>query len=195
MHQAAARRLLARIAHGRPRLRADARAAQRHARRQPRSFDALDALLSQQSYRLASWRVAREEINYRRFFDVNSWRRCAWRSPSSSSDAHARARSAGSPRAPVQALRLDHTDGLYDPLAYFESLQRLFKGTMGLDTSAAPDDASRPLPILVEKILGAFEKLPSEWPVDGTTGYEFAASAIGVTIDRDAERRAHRPLP
>jgi isoamylase len=150
------------------------------------SFDALDRLLSQQSYRLASWRVASQEINYRRFFDVNSLVALRMEEPVVFERAH-RALFSWIAKGAIQALRLDHTDGLYDPLAYFESLQRLFRGTMGLDTSAAPDDASRPLPILVEKILGAFEKLPSEWPVDGTTGYEFAASAIGVTIDRDAE--------
>src|SRR5690606_34063037 len=68
-----------------------------------------------------------------------------------------------------------------------ESLQRQFRAKVGLDMSANPDDAARPLPILVEKILGAYEKLPSQWPVDGTTGYEFTASAIAVTIDRDSE--------
>jgi isoamylase len=150
------------------------------------SFDALDRLLGQQSYRLASWRVASHEINYRRFFDNNSLVALRMEEPIVFERAH-RALFRWVAKGAIQALRLDHTDGLYDPLAYFESLQRQFRATMGLDVSATPDDAARPLPILVEKILGTFEKLPAEWPVDGTTGYEFVASAIGVTIDRDSE--------
>ncbi len=150
------------------------------------SFDALDRLLSQQSYRLASWRVASQEINYRRFFDINSLAALRMEEPLVFERAHRtlfRLLGAGS----IQALRLDHTDGLYDPFAYFESLQRQFRATLGLDVSAMPDDAARPLPILVEKVLGSYEKLPAQWPVDGTTGYEFGASAVSVTIDRDAE--------
>jgi len=150
------------------------------------SFDALDRLLSQQSYRLASWRVASQEINYRRFFDINSLVALRMEEPVVFERAHnVLFKLIG--KNSIQALRLDHTDGLYDPLAYFESLQQKFKATLGLDLSAAPDDAARPLPILVEKILGPFEKLPTQWPVDGTTGYEFAASAIGVTIDQESE--------
>jgi isoamylase len=150
------------------------------------SFDALDRLLGQQSYRLASWRVASQEINYRRFFDTNSLVALRMEEPLVFERAHRKLFQMMAKHA-IQALRLDHTDGLYDPLAYFETLQRQFKATMLLDHSATPDDAARPLPILVEKILGAFEKLPASWPVDGTTGYEFAASAIGVGVDRDAE--------
>ncbi len=150
------------------------------------SFDALDRLLNQQSYRLASWRVAAQEINYRRFFDINSLVALRMEEPSVFERAHRmlfRLLGEGS----IQALRLDHTDGLYDPLTYFESLQRHFRATLGLDVSAMPDDAARPLPILVDKILGPYEKLPASWPVDGTTGYEFNVSAIGVSVDREAE--------
>jgi isoamylase len=150
------------------------------------SFDALDRLLGQQSYRLASWRVASHEINYRRFFDINTLVALRMEEPVVFERAH-RALLAWVAKDAIQALRLDHTDGLYDPLAYFENLQRSFRGTMGLDLSATPDDASRPLPILVKKILGTYEKLPAQWPVDGTTGYEFLSSAIGVTIDSDSE--------
>jgi glycogen operon protein len=150
------------------------------------SFDALDRLLSQQSYRLASWRVASQEINYRRFFDVNTLVALRMEEPAVFERAHQTLFRLLA-RGQIQALRLDHTDGLYDPLAYFESLQHKFKATMGIDMSAAPDDAARPLPILVEKILGPFEKLPARWPVDGTTGYEFTVSAIGVTVHRESE--------
>jgi isoamylase len=150
------------------------------------SFDALDRLLADQSYRLASWRVASQEINYRRFFDINTLVALRMEEPIVFERAHRKLFELIAHNA-IQALRLDHTDGLYDPLAYFDSLQRQFKATMGLDLSAAPDDASRPLPIIVEKILGPFEKLPAHWPVDGTTGYEFAVSAISVCIDSESE--------
>jgi (1->4)-alpha-D-glucan 1-alpha-D-glucosylmutase len=150
------------------------------------TFDALDRLLGDQSYRLASWRVASQEINYRRFFDINTLVALRMEEPIVFERAHRKLFQLIA-RNSIQALRLDHTDGLYDPLTYFDSLQRLFKATMGLDMSATPDDASRPLPIIVEKILGPFEKLPAQWPVDGTTGYEFAVSAIGVSIDSEAE--------
>jgi len=151
-----------------------------------RSFDALDRLLGEQSYRLASWRVASQEINYRRFFDINTLVALRIEEPAVFERAH-RALFEWFGKKSIQALRLDHTDGLYDPFVYFESLQRQFRATMALNLSATPDDAARPLPILVEKILGPYEKLPAHWPVDGTTGYEFAASAIGVGVDRDAE--------
>jgi (1->4)-alpha-D-glucan 1-alpha-D-glucosylmutase len=92
----------------------------------------------------------------------------------------------------VQGLRLDHTDGLHDPLGYFERLQGHFRGVVGHDPSRMPDDALRPLPILIEKIRESSEKLPQNWPVDGTTGYEFANAAIGITVDPDAEEALTR---
>ncbi|MFO0574858.1 MAG: malto-oligosyltrehalose synthase [Polyangia bacterium] len=144
------------------------------------SIDALDRMLSLQSYRLASWRVASEEINYRRFFDVNSLAAIRMESSAVFERAHALLfRLIGEQR--IQALRLDHTDGLSDPLAYFESVQRRFRRTAG-EPAQNPDDAARPLPLLVEKILEPGERLPAEWPVDGTTGYEFASAVLGLWV-------------
>lgn len=150
------------------------------------SFDALDRILNNQSYRLASWRVAAQEINYRRFFDINSLVALRMEEPIVFERAHRLLFHLLDTKV-VQALRLDHTDGLYDPLGYFESLQNHARGIAGVDPSRTPDDALRPLPILVEKIRESGEKLPSSWPVDGTTGYEFAIASIGVMIDQSAE--------
>lgn len=150
------------------------------------SFDALDRLLNNQSYRLASWRVAAQEINYRRFFDINSLVALRMEEPIVFERAHRLLFELLDTKL-IQALRLDHTDGLYDPLGYFESLQTHARGIVDADPSRTPDDALRPLPILVEKIREPGEKLPAAWPVDGTTGYEFAISSIGVMIDQSAE--------
>jgi (1->4)-alpha-D-glucan 1-alpha-D-glucosylmutase len=149
------------------------------------SFDALDALLREQSYRLASWQVASEEINYRRFFDVNDLAALRMELEPVFVQAHAKLFSMiASGR--VQALRLDHTDGLYDPLGYFEQLQRRFRSPSN-QAELSPDDLARPLPVLVEKILEPGEQLPSEWPVDGTTGYEFSAEVGALLVDPRSE--------
>jgi glycogen operon protein len=150
------------------------------------SFDPLDQLLSSQSYRLASWQVATEEINYRRFFDVNDLAAIRMESQAVFEHAHSLIFRLIDERR-VQALRLDHTDGLYDPYAYFESLQRRFPLKEG-GQAASPDDQARPLPIVIEKILGRSESLPPHWPVDGTTGYDFAVSVQGLWVDPQAER-------
>jgi glycogen operon protein len=154
----------------------------------PHSFDALDRLLRDQHYRLASWRVAAEEINYRRFFDINALAALRMESASVFEHAHAQLfKLLGEDR--VSALRLDHTDGLYDPRAYFETLQRRFAQLVHPSPSApSPDDVARPLPLLVEKILEPHEQMRSAWLVDGTTGYEFACSVLGLWVDPRAER-------
>jgi isoamylase len=148
------------------------------------SFDVLDAILEQQSYRLSFWQVASEEINYRRFFDVNELAALRMEDDAVFEETHAllfELIDAGI----VNGLRLDHTDGLYDPAAYFEKLQSRFRPS--LHSPGSPDDHARPLPILVEKILQRDESLPLEWPVDGTTGYEFGASVRGLWLDPSAE--------
>jgi (1->4)-alpha-D-glucan 1-alpha-D-glucosylmutase len=150
------------------------------------SFDTLDRLLGDQSYRLASWRVAAQEINYRRFFDINALVALRMEEPVVFDRAH-RVLFQLLEEGLIQGLRLDHTDGLYDPMAYFESLQNRFKGIVRPTVPQTPDDAARPLPILVEKILESNEKLPASWPVDGTTGYEFTAATIGLSVDPSAE--------
>ncbi|WP_394850007.1 glycogen debranching protein GlgX [Pendulispora brunnea] len=153
----------------------------------PRSFDVLDGILQQQSYRLASWHVAAEEINYRRFFDVNDLAAIRMELPQVFERAHAQLFQLLD-EGRVQALRLDHTDGLYDPFGYFEGLQQRFHRVPGVDLSeAGPDDLARPLPLLIEKILEPSERLPPSWPVDGTTGYDFLFAVRTLWVDPRSE--------
>jgi (1->4)-alpha-D-glucan 1-alpha-D-glucosylmutase len=153
----------------------------------PTSFDALDNFLRDQNYRLASWRVAVEEINYRRFFDVNALAAIRMENDAVFDESH-RLLFDLLAEDRVQALRLDHTDGLYDPRAYFEKLQSKFANRAPRRvTEASPDDVARPLPLLAEKILEPGERLPSTWLIDGTTGYDFAAAVTGLWVDPRAE--------
>jgi (1->4)-alpha-D-glucan 1-alpha-D-glucosylmutase len=144
----------------------------------PSSFDALDALIEAQAYRLASWRVAVDEINYRRFFDVNDLAALRMERPEVFETTHALTFELID-RGQVDGLRIDHPDGLYDPKQYFERLQQPFRGR-------SPDRA-KPLYVVVEKILAAHERLPEDWPVHGTTGYDFAALLNSWFVDPASE--------
>jgi len=137
---------------------------------------ALHGLLERQSYRLAHWRVAAHEINYRRFFDVNDLAGLRIEEPALFEDAHRlvlRLFAEGK----LQGLRLDHIDGLADPLGYCRRLRARL-------AEAAP---GRPCWLLVEKILAPHERLPESWPVDGATGYEFMALLNGLFVDPAGE--------
>jgi len=137
-----------------------------------RSFDLLDALLDQQAYRLAFWRVAGEEINYRRFFDVNELAAIRMEDPRVFEATHRRI--TGLVReGVVTGLRIDHPDGLYAPAEYFRRLQ-----------AACGGHEDRPFYIVAEKILAAGERLPENWAVAGTTGYEFLNLLNGIFVDR-----------
>ena len=142
---------------------------------QPRSFDALDRLLNRQSYRLAHWRVASEEINYRRFFDVNELAALRMEDPAVFDEVHRFALSLVE-RGAVTGLRIDHVDGLFAPGDYLRRLQQRCGGE------------GAPFFIVVEKILGAGEQLSRDWPVHGTTGYEFGATVNQLFVDRRHER-------
>lgn len=129
----------------------------------PRSFDALEALLEKQYYRLCHWQVAADEINYRRFFDVNDLAAIRVEEPEVFEAVHALPLSLG-----ADGLRIDHVDGLFDPKKYLEDLR-----------AKAPDAY-----IVVEKILGRDEPLREDWPVEGTTGYDFANRVNGLFVYR-----------
>ncbi len=148
-----------------------------------RSFDALDELLGDQAYRLAFWRVAAEEINYRRFFDVNDLAAIRMELPEVFEEAHRLVFELVKSGA-VTGLRIDHPDGLYLPNEYFEKLQR---GCAEARGEEAPAD-NRGTYLVVEKILSGEETLPNEWPVHGTTGYDFMNDAVGVLVDTSAEK-------
>ena len=134
---------------------------------QPRSFDQLDQLLNAQSYRLAHWRVASEEINYRRFFDVNQLAALRMEDPVVFDEVH-RFIFELFRRGAATGFRIDHVDGLFAPGDYLKRLQEV---------------GHERLFIVVEKILAPGEALPTEWPVHGTTGYEFAAAVNGLFVE------------
>jgi (1->4)-alpha-D-glucan 1-alpha-D-glucosylmutase len=147
-----------------------------------RSFDKLDELLNAQSYRLAFWRVAAEEINYRRFFDVNDLAAIRMELPEVFDAAHRLVVDLVRTGA-VTGLRIDHPDGLYLPKEYLDKLQRRCAKALGI---RLPKDG-RALYMIAEKILTGTEKLRSDWPVHGTTGYDFANQVAGVLVDTAAE--------
>jgi (1->4)-alpha-D-glucan 1-alpha-D-glucosylmutase len=181
-------------------------------RGEPRSFDLLQRLLDAQAYRLAFWRVAGEEINYRRFFDVNALAAIRMEEPTVFGPAHRVIFSLiGAGQA--SGLRIDHPDGLYAPPAYFRRLQATYLVERARGLAAArqarlePGSATeglllerlfaeleagrfppRPLYVVVEKVLVGSERMPEAWDVDGSTGYEFLAAVNGLFVDRDAER-------
>jgi (1->4)-alpha-D-glucan 1-alpha-D-glucosylmutase len=147
----------------------------------PPSFDALDELLGAQAYRLAHWRVAGEEINYRRFFDINELAAIRMEDPSVFERVHA------FPfelihRGYVDGMRIDHVDGLFDPGDYLQRLRH-----RAAELRASSPAASQPFYLVVEKILSSDEELP-QWPVEGTTGYDFLVKVNGLFVDDRNER-------
>jgi (1->4)-alpha-D-glucan 1-alpha-D-glucosylmutase len=140
-------------------------------------IDALDALIVAQRYRLAYWRVATEEINYRRFFDINELAAIRMEAEPVFATMHEKLLSLIA-EGLLDGVRLDHVDGLYDPEGYFEKLR-----------SAIANLTTRPIWILAEKILSPSEALPATWAIDGTTGYEWLAAVNGLFVDPSAEER------
>jgi (1->4)-alpha-D-glucan 1-alpha-D-glucosylmutase len=156
----------------------------------PASFDALHALLDAQPWRLAYWRVAADEINYRRFFDINDLAALRMENPEVFAFTHRlvlRLLEEGR----VHALRIDHPDGLYDPLQYFRRLQwrRADLPASAEDPAAAPFLSTY---VVVEKILARDEALPAAWPVHGTTGYEFMNLVNALLVQGAAAARMER---
>jgi (1->4)-alpha-D-glucan 1-alpha-D-glucosylmutase len=134
------------------------------------TFRPLHRLLEAQAYRLAYWRVAVDEINYRRFFNINDLVGLRVELPELFSETH-KMIFAMAERGDVDGLRIDHIDGLFDPASYLLALRQ---------------DATRPLYVVVEKILARYENLP-DWPIDGSTGYDFANQVLGLFVDPSAE--------
>jgi (1->4)-alpha-D-glucan 1-alpha-D-glucosylmutase len=136
--------------------------------------DRLDALLQRQHYRLSYWRVSADEINYRRFFDINDLAGVRVEDAEVLAQTHRFVfELIASGR--IQGLRIDHVDGLFNPGGYCELLQ---------DRAAALD---HPQFVVVEKILARFETLRPDWRVDGTTGYDFMNVVNGLFVDGRAE--------
>ncbi len=143
------------------------------------SFDQLHHLIETQAYRLAFWRVASDEINYRRFFDINDLAGLRMENDAVFDATHQvvlRLIEEGK----LDGLRLDHPDGLFDPEAYFRKLLERC-GCVG-----------RTPYLLVEKILAVHENLRRSWPVHGTTGYEFTNLLNGLFVDTGAAKHMQR---
>ena len=172
-----------------------------------RSFDSLHRLLEAQVYRLANWRVSGEEINYRRFFDINDLIGLRMENPRVFAATHQLLRRLLAEDM-VQGVRIDHCDGLLNPRQYLVRLQMLYAASRCSGAEPRPPLAENgvesemqeafgqrdwsnhrpPFYVVVEKILSPGEELPSEWLVDGTSGYEFGVLVNGLFVDRHNER-------
>jgi (1->4)-alpha-D-glucan 1-alpha-D-glucosylmutase len=180
-----------------------------------RSFDLLDDLLTRQVYRLSFWRVAGEEINYRRFFDNNDMAAIRVELPNVFDPSHQLVLNLLA-EGKATGLRVDHPDGLWDPRAYLEQLQRSYlaarihhemrrftgvdvatvheiEGALGPWPAGNWDGKSVyglawPLYVVVEKILSEGESLPDDWAGYGTTGYEFLNLVNGLFVDQANSR-------
>ena len=178
----------------------------------PSSFDRLADLLEHQAYRLSYWRVAAEEINYRRFFDVNGLAALRIERSEVFAATH-RLVLRLLVEGKLAGLRIDHPDGLRDPEEYFERLQSHYaaltalRAVDGERSNGCADDRVeqlageirdnlrnrledrpgaievRPLYTVVEKILSHGERLPAGWATDGTTGYDFLNQLNGIFVD------------
>jgi (1->4)-alpha-D-glucan 1-alpha-D-glucosylmutase len=173
----------------------------------PKSFDFLDDLLNDQAYRLSHWRVATEEINYRRFFDINELAAIRTEDPVVFKEAHRLILKLIREKK-VTGLRVDHADGLYSPAEYLSRLQKgcflqfclqamsssqnesLLEEKLGrlYDEELSKNPGSSigmPLYIVGEKILTKSERMPEDWPIFSTTGYVFLNSVNGIFIDME----------
>ena len=148
---------------------------------QPASFDFLDELLRAQHYRLSAWHLALEAVNYRRFFDVTELASLRVELPHVFDASHRTLLSLVEQRK-ITGIRLDHVDGLFDPIGYLRQLsERLHRAL------PEADPAELPVYLVVEKILAPGEGLPASFRAHGTTGYEFARVVAGVLIDCRSE--------
>jgi len=132
----------------------------------------LNALISKQSWRLAHFRVASDDINYRRFFNVNDLAGVRMEIPELFDHAHSLVFNLLE-EGIIDGLRLDHIDGLLDPKSYCQRIR---------------EKAPAPFYLLVEKILAPHERLRESWGVDGTTGYEFANLVTGLLVHPSGEK-------
>ncbi len=186
-----------------------------------RSFDALHQLLEAQAYRLAYWRVAGEEINYRRFFDIHDLAGVRAEDQIVFEAIH-RAVLSWVDDGGITGLRIDHPDGLADPLGYIQRLQETIllrtcrrRFEREWQNPSAPEDwpavaerlraryraelaadpaspIARFFPVVAEKILSKGEDLPDDWPLDGTVGYEYLNVLNGLFINADARDAIRR---
>ena len=162
----------------------------------PASFEELHELIKAQSFRLANWRVASDDINYRRFFDANDLAGIRMENEKVFEATH-RLVTKLVAEGKVDGLRVDHPDGLYEPAQYFERLDRSMaaagsKSEGGSEGIENKDDSHHHRYMVIEKILTGSEKLPAKWAVGGTTGYDFANLVNGLFVETAAAKRFER---
>jgi (1->4)-alpha-D-glucan 1-alpha-D-glucosylmutase len=146
----------------------------------PRSRDRLDAILAEQHYRLAHWKTGAHEVNYRRFFAIDTLIGLRMENPNVFRETHRLI--GGLVREDVvTGLRIDHIDGLRNPLEYLERVQAL--------ALKENETATRPFYVAVEKILAEGEEIDRAWPAHGTTGYEFIRQLSQLLVARGAEAK------
>ncbi len=173
-----------------------------------RSFDRLHEVLEAQPYRLAFWRVSGEEINYRRFFDINDLVGLRMENAPVFAATHCLIRKMLAEKQ-VTGLRVDHCDGMFNPRQYLIRLQLLYIASQCCGASpigeVSPNGIEKeirdklrwydwsqvqgPLYVVVEKILEPRETLPREWPVRGTTGYDFIHFVNQVFVQHENRKR------
>jgi (1->4)-alpha-D-glucan 1-alpha-D-glucosylmutase len=146
-----------------------------------RSFDRLEELLAAQAYRLSYWRVAADEINYRRFFDINELAAIRVEEPQVFAAVHELVFKLMR-QGFVTGLRIDHVDGLFDPEQYLRDLQRGSRRALRQSNTSSLRAQAPGCYVVVEKILGHDERLPAAWPCHGTTGYDFLNLVNGLFV-------------
>jgi (1->4)-alpha-D-glucan 1-alpha-D-glucosylmutase len=146
----------------------------------PSTFLLMDRLLAEQAYELAFWRSANEEINYRRFFTISELVGIRVEDPVTFEAEHSVVLRLAN-KGMVTGFRIDHIDGLRDPLGYLRRLQERIRTG---ENNGRPKDFY----VVVEKILSEGEALPEEWPVHGTTGYDFLNAVNFQSVPADACR-------
>lgn len=152
------------------------------------SFALLHALLEAQAYHLAYWPVASDEINYRRFFDINDLAALRMEDEAVFEATHGLVLDLlGSGK--LDGLRIDHPDGLYHPAQYFKRIQERFLSNAEDPPEACDPGCDKPIYLVAEKILASYERLPEDWPVHGTTGYDYANLVNGLFVDASEEAR------
>ena len=147
------------------------------------SRDRLHGLLERQHYRLAWWRAASDEINWRRFFDINGLAGVRQEVPAVFEATHAKILAMYA-EGLIDGVRIDHVDGLADPHGYCRKLRRAMQAVLAQRPEELRDN---PPLIWVEKILFTHERLLADWQTDGTTGYDFMNEAAAVLHDPAGE--------
>jgi len=156
----------------------------------PHSFDRLERLLESEAYRLSFWGVAMDEINYRRFFDINDLAAIRVEDSEVFSAVHALIFDLVS-RGHITGLRVDHPDGLFEPEKYFRYLQDACLAQSPLAKTNGKGNrngADRTFYVVAEKILMPNESLRTAWPIEGTSGYNFLNLANGVFVDHTKDK-------